>query len=349
MKRVEIVLCLAASVLVAGSAFGEPILGPNDPIVAIDSDGIVSSSSYPGAEAPAGVLDGNPATKYLNFGGAGSGFIVTVPAPTMVGSFVLTTANDSPDRDPAAWELYGTNDPIKSADNTAGTAEKWTLIASGTVDLPADRLTAGPAVSFDSFDSYSSFKMIFTKTKGSSMMQVADVALYVLADAEGPNVLAVGEPILAIQAGWQSRYPANENPRNVIDGNPATKYLNFGEENSGFIVTPVVGASILDSFQVTTANDAVERDPVVWMVYGTNDPITSIENSDGKSEKWILICGGTMALPDTRLTPGPIYVIANQAEPYTSYKVIFETVKDAAKANSMQIADIQLFGGSMKP
>jgi hypothetical protein len=41
---------------------------------------IVSSSSYPAAEAPANILDGNPATKYLNRGGAGSGFIVTPSA-----------------------------------------------------------------------------------------------------------------------------------------------------------------------------------------------------------------------------------------------------------------------------
>jgi hypothetical protein len=344
MKCAKVLVFLAALVLVAGPAFAESILGPNDLIIAIDSDGIVSNSSYPTAEVPANVLDGNPATKYLNRGGGGSGFIVTPASPIMVQSFVLTTANDSATRDPAAWELYGTNDPITSADNTAGTAENWTLIASGTVELPAERLTVGPVVSFPNEGVYASFKMVFTMTKGSSNMQVADVAFYPMPDAQGMNVLAANNPILAIQQAWQSRYPAAEFPANCLDGDPNTKYLNFGEENSGFIVTPLVGPSVLDSFQITTANDSPERDPVVWMVYGTNDAIASVDNSDGRAESWTLICGGTLRLPAERLTAGPVYIIANQEEPYTSYKVIFETVKDAGAANSMQIADIQFFG-----
>jgi hypothetical protein len=345
MKCEKVLVFLVALVLMmAGSVLGEPILGPNDPIIAVDADGIVSNSSYPAAEAPANMLDGNPATKYLNFGGGGSGFIVTPAAPIMVQSFVLTTANDAATRDPAAWELYGTNDPITSGDNTAGMAENWTLIASGTVELPAERLTVGPVVSFESYDVYASFKMVFTKTKGSSTMQVADVAFYPLPDAQGVNVLSPADAILATEQGWQSSYPAAEAPPNCIDGDVNTKYLNFGEERSGFIVTPLVGPSLLDSLQVTTANDAVERDPVVWMVYGTNDAITTADNGDGSAENWTLICGGTLALPDERFTPGPVYIIANQAESYTSYKVLFETVKNAASANSMQIAEIQLFG-----
>jgi hypothetical protein len=62
------------------------------------------------------------------------------------------------------------------------------------------------------------------------------------------------------------------------------KYLNFGEINSGFIVTPSNGPSIVHSFQITTANDAVERDPTSWRLYGTDDPITSTDNSTGSQE-----------------------------------------------------------------
>ena len=93
MKRV--LISLAALFLLAGPVFGDAILGPNDVILAVDADGIVSASSYPAAEAPANILDGNPATKYLNRGGSGSGFIVTPAAPIMVQSFTITTANDA--------------------------------------------------------------------------------------------------------------------------------------------------------------------------------------------------------------------------------------------------------------
>jgi len=344
-----VVVSLAVLTLMVGPAFADAILGPNDVILAIDEDGIVSSSSYPAAENPANILDGNPATKYLNGGGAGSGFIVTPSAPIMIQSFVITTANDAVARDPKTWELYGTNDTIVSADNSAGIAENWTLIASGTLELPAERQTVGPVVSFTSFDVYKSFKMVFPTNGGDSLFQIADIAMYMLPDAMGNNVLLPTDPIKAVESGWQSRYPAAEAPAKVIDGNPATKYLNFGKTKSGFIVTPALGASILDSFQITTANDAVERDPVVWMIYGTNDVIASVDNSDGKAEAWTLICGGTLALPAERLTAGPVYVVANQAEAYTSYKMVFETVKDAAKANSMQIAEVQFFGAPFVP
>lgn len=344
MRLGSVVVFLAVSALLAGPAFADAILGPNDVILAVDADGIVSSSSYPAAESPASILDGDPNTKYLNGGGAGSGFIVTPVTPFMVQSFTLTTANDAAGRDPLAWELYGTNDAIVSADNSAGLAENWTLIASGTVELPEERLTVGPVVSFSSWDVYASFKMIFKTTKGENLMQVADVAFYPLADAQGGNILSSTDAIIAIEQGWQSNYPGAETPAKLIDGDVNTKYLNFGEVNSGIIVTPAVGASVLDGFQITTANDAEERDPVVWMLYGTNDAIVTEDNGDGLAESWTLICGGTMALPAERLTPGPEYVVANQAEPYTSYKMIFQSVKNADSANSMQIAEIQFFG-----
>jgi len=349
MRRERVLFFLAAVALLVGPAFGDAILGPNDVIIAVDAEGIVASGSYPAAESPNKILDGDPATKYLNRGGGGSGFIVTPVAPIMVQSFTITTANDAADRDPAVWELYGTNDAITSADNSAGIAENWTLIAQGTLELPAERKVVGPVVSFESWDVYASFKMVFPKTNGGSLFQIADVAFYALPDAQGTPVLTPADPIIAIELGWQSRYPINEAPKFCIDGDPNTKYLNFGKVNSGIIVTPTIGSSLLDSFQITTANDSPERDPVVWMVYGTNDEIVTVDNGDGKTENWTLICGGTLALPVERLTAGAVYVIANQAEPYTSYKVLFPTLKDAAAANSMQIADIQLYGMAVVP
>ena len=349
MRSKQGLVVLTVLFFMAAPVLADAIIGPNDVILAVDSDGIVTASSYPAAEAPASILDGNPATKYLNRGGSGSGFIVTPLVPFMVQSFTITTANDAAGRDPAVWELYGTNDPITSADNTAGMAENWTLIASGTLELPAERLTVGPVVSFDSFAVYSSFKMVFPKTKSDSLFQIADVAFYPLRDAQGMNLLSATDPIIAIEMGWQSSYPANEAPAKCIDGDFNTKYLNFGKLNSGFIVTLAAGASMLDGLQITTANDAVERDPVVWMVYGTNDEIVTPDNGDGKIENWTLICGGTLALPDERFMDGPVYVIANQAEAYASYKMLFLSVKDTAKANSMQIAEVQFFGTVVVP
>ena len=137
-----------------------------------------------------------------------------------------------------------------------------------------------------------------------------------------------------------SSYPSNENPGLALDGNPFTKYLNFGEENSGLIVTP--GNSIIRSMQFTTANDAIERDPTSWQLYGTNDSITSADNSTGLEEDWTLIDSGTLNLPNARFADSSV-ISVNNSTTYSSYRLMFPTVKNAAAANSMQIGDIFFF------
>jgi len=334
-------------VLVSVPAFGGlALLSPGDAIIAVDADGLISRSNYPAGEPPAKVLDGDSGTKYLNFGRENSGFIVTPGAASIVQSFTMTTANDAAPRDPATWSLWGTNDAIASLDNSTGLADNWTLIASGAASLPDDRFALGPVTSFANSTAYASYKMMYPTLKdapATNSMQVADVALYTTPDGTGGNVLAASDPILAIHAGPDSRYPGAESPDKVIDGDAGSKYLNFGKLNSGFIVTPAMGSTIVDSFQITTANDSPPRDPASWELYGTLDAILSGDNTEGTAESWTLIASGDVALPDDRLVLGPLVEFANSTA-YDSYKLLFTGLKDADAANSMQIADIQFFG-----
>lgn len=341
MKRglgISIILSAVLAVPVQSAV----LLAPGDFVIAVDADGIVSNSSYPGGEAPPNILDNNPGTKYLNFAGAGSGFIVTPSGASTVRSFTMTTANDSPDRDPTSWELYGTNDAITSADNSTGTAENWALIDSGSVALPAARYTLGPLVTVNNSASYASYRMLYPSLNGSSMMQVADVAIYEASDGSGTSILGASNPILAIHHGWDSRYFSYENPANLIDGT-LDKHLNFGEVNSGFIVTPSIGRTIVTGFEITTANDAEERDPASWVLYGTNEAVASGDNSDGTAELWTLIDSGTLALPSARNTLAAPVLFDNETA-YASYKMLFPLVKVPDLANSMQIAEIQFLG-----
>ncbi|MCA9234056.1 MAG: CotH kinase family protein [Planctomycetales bacterium] len=137
-----------------------------------------------------------------------------------------------------------------------------------------------------------------------------------------------------------SSYPGDESPPNTVDSNPFTKYLNFAGENSGLIITPNSGASILRSFQLTTANDAEGRDPASYEIYGTNDPVTSADNSTGLQEDWTLISSGSLSLPTARFTDGPVVSFSNSTS-YTSYKIVFPTLKIAN--NAMQFADIHMY------
>src|SRR3954471_8555137 len=75
-------------------------------------------------------------------------------------------------------------------------------------------------------------------------------------------IFAPSDAIVAIDGTAESRSQENapnEGVAKTID-QPApptfTKYLSFGMAGTGFIVVPAGGASIVQSFQLTTANDA---------------------------------------------------------------------------------------------
>jgi hypothetical protein len=357
MKRLfySLIVALCAT---ASPAFAQqtPILQAGDSILAIDVDPLSSHSRHPAGEDAPKVLDANVGTKYLNFGDQGSrrdarntGFIVTpAAAGTIVQSMVLTTANDAENRDPATWAVYGTNDPIASLDNSDGQGESWTLISQGAVALPATRQTLGPVLSFANATPYNSYRVVFPELKNfraDGLMQVADVGLFSSSDGTGSSVLAVGNPTIAIQLPRpEANSPTAEGPDKALDGLTNSKYLNFGKANSGFIVTPTSGASVVGRFQISTANDAPARDPASWILYGTNDAIISPNFSQGNLENWVEIDSGSVDLPLDREVAGPMINVDNVAS-FTSYRMVFPMMRDAAAvgADSMQYSGIQFF------
>lgn len=335
--------CLAVMALCFSCEYAQAvaILTPGDPIIAIDLDPAASNSSYPDGEAPPLAFDGTLA-KYLNFGGPGSGVIVTpTTASTIVDSFRLTTANDAEGRDPTSYEIWGINSPIVSADNSDGLAENWSLISSGGLNLPAARDTVGNTVDFTNSTAYNSYKFIFPENKGDGLFQIAEIELF---DTSDTNIALNPSAALAVHIGPQSQYPAAESPAQAIDRDVNTKYLNFGIQNSGFIVTPSIGATTVESFQVSTANDFEDRDPASWQLFGTNEAIASQDNGQGDGENWTLIDSGTVELPVDRQVPGPIVPVNNTSGSFTSYRMVFPTIR--GEGNSIQYSEVQLFSAT---
>jgi hypothetical protein len=337
------------------SAFaqGIPLLSSSDVAIAIDAHGKTARSSFPAAESPNKIIDGLVASKYLNFGHSGSGIIVTPAAVTPVESLQLTTANDAPGRDPSSWELWGFNGSLVSTENSAGLNETWTLIDAGGVTLPGDPLingdqrgVLGPLVDVNSGGvGYQHYKILFPTPKDLSRansMQVAELQLF-SDDAGTAGILAPANPVLGVNFGFESRYPNGERPALAIDQVPGTKYLNFGEERSGLIITNVEGAATVASMRLTTAGDAPARDPASFELWGTTNLVASQDNTDGlNDEDWDLITAGALTLPDVR-NDATTLVPINATVAYSSFKLVFPTVKDAAAANSMQIADVQFY------
>ncbi|TWT85896.1 hypothetical protein Pla123a_07030 [Posidoniimonas polymericola] len=345
---------LAGLGLVAQQAMAVAILSPADTIIGVDFDGPHSKSSYPGGENPGFAIDGT-ASKYLNFAGSNSGFIVTPSiGSSTVQSMVLTSANDDATRDPTSFQLFGTNDPIVSLDNSLGIDESWTPIdgfdLTGGFEVPAARNTVGPVIPLtNAAGAFTSYKLLFPTVGGSNLMQIGEVDFFASTDGTGSDLLTPGDPILAIDADLapDSEYPGAESPAKLIDGDGGSKYLNFGKENAGFIVTPAMGAEVVKTFRLTTANDAEARDPSSWQLYGTNDPIQSLDNSQADGgEVWTLLDEGAVALPTDRNALGPFVKVDNDSA-YASYMMVFPTLRDVDGANSLQFSEVQFFSTSI--
>lgn len=335
-------LLVLVTSLVPSLACAASILSPGDFVLAVDTNP-QSQSSYPEGESPANVLDQLGTTKYLNFGSANSGFIVTpASGSSIVRSVVMRTAGDEELRDPASFLLYGTNSTIASTDNSLGLAEAWTLIASSVLNLPAGRQQLGSPVNLGITTAYTSYRMVFNTLKSpGQLMQIADVQFFSAAGGLGTSILATGDSIVAIQTGSHG-YPGGEAPANGIGGAPG-KYLHFGGSGTGLIVKPAVGLTVIDSFQILTGDDTPARDPASYTIYGTNDIISSPDNTTGIGENWTLIQGGSLTLPDERSALDNVESVTNGTA-YSAYKIVFNSLKDEGADGAMQIGDIQLFG-----
>ena len=123
--------------------------------------------------------------------------------------------------------------------------------------------------------------------------------------------------------------PGNEGPTNAFDNNPYTKYLNFDKQNAGVTIQLNAGR-VVTSFKLTTANDAVERDPTSYKLYGSNDGST-----------WTLIQQGALSLSDNRFSVSSDIAVTNSTA-YVYYFMIFPSIKDNS-GNSVQIAEITYF------
>jgi len=142
--------------------------------------GVPDDGDWPEAETPDLLINDDTATKFLHFKGATepTGFQITPSAgATMVTGITFTTANDSAERDPVAFELYGSNTSIDGA---------YTLVADGDiVDFAGE--TAWPRftknttpITFDNDVAYTHYQVLFPTVRdpgSANSMQIAEVEL----------------------------------------------------------------------------------------------------------------------------------------------------------------------------
>jgi len=197
----------------------------------------------------------------------------------------------------------------------------------------------------DGEDNYDEYNVAVVVTDGLLTIQMAEgasnakimfVDITALVDVTAPGDLVVGVPD---DGDW----PGAETPDLAVDDDTGTKFLHFkGEiETTGIQVTPAAGPSIVTGLTLTTANDAIERDPIAFELSGSNESI------DGPYE---LIASGDIvdfSDPNTawpRFTMNTTPISFDNDVAYAHYQVLFPAVRDPGSANSMQIAEVELLG-----
>lgn len=209
-------LAVAAALAFSGSVQAANIFTPGDAVLGGASDGVNFNvgvagtaggvNNWPGGEPPTSAIDG-VGQKYLNFAEINTGVLVTPSfnggAGSIVTGLTLWTANDSPERDPSSYEVYGTNQVIGGGPFPLS---GFSLISSGPLALPDTRNAGGAAVldslnsqilNFTNTASYTSYLVLFPTVKNVSAnsMQIAEIQL----DGVVPEPATAG--LAALSAG----------------------------------------------------------------------------------------------------------------------------------------------------
>lgn len=143
--------------------------------------------------------------------------------------------------------------------------------------------------------------------------------------AHGDDVIGVGQWV--DPSSWN--LPWGERAQMVTDNDPATKYLNFDKLNTGFTVW-LPQQEVVTAIGLTSANDAEERDPASYLIEGWTD-----------AGRWEYVASGNIPNFSGRAVKQEFAFANNKA--CWGYRVTFPTVRDAARANSMQIAEVELY------
>lgn len=102
--------------------------------------------------------------------------------------------------------------------------------------------------------------------------------------------------------------PPGELPVNLLDGNAATKWLDF---NKAAVVFDFGAPQLVTGYRWTTGNDEPQRDPVAWRLEGSDDGVNwivvdSVDRNRGNPEEEISVHAGLARGVSTPLIPVPI-------------------------------------------
>ncbi|QNN24860.1 hypothetical protein HED60_22120 [Planctomycetales bacterium ZRK34] len=308
--------------IVAGAFAVDGIRLTIDHALPYNTSGVADS---PEDEEAFHAVDNDFTTKYLNINRNGAGLVVD-PANglSVVRGLTLTAAADHPERDPASFLLKGSNDG----------GATWTDIARGSIPGFIAR-GAAQAIEFDNDRLFASYCLIFPTVSdpaAANSVQIAEVEF--VADQVLSDVTHPGQRIEAYNITGEPKPNAPyESADRTIDNDPATKYLNFNKAGAGLTIRLDAPAAVR-GVGLCTANDDPQRDPAAFTLQGSDDGIHFVD---------IVTDMPVPAIADRHYQR---HFIVDNDTAYRHYRLIFTGVADNAAANSVQIAEIQLFAAT---
>lgn len=306
--------------IVGPQAWADAIFTPSDPILGGMEDTVNSlflvgvtgtaagTNNWPGGEAPEHIIDG-VAAKYLNFAKTYTGFLINPSFNegngSVASSMQLWTANDSVDRDPASYEIWGTNEALDFS-STSFSLSLFTQISAGSLALPAGRGGAGTTplnntnsqmVSFGNFNSFKRYLIVFPTIKNATAnsMQIGEVQLF--GDATFVNLTWTGSVNGIWSIGTTANWANGGNPATYSDVNgvifndsalPAATNITIQAGGQG--VKPATVVFENKTLNYTIGGEAI-RSPGSLILNGTG-AVTL--NNINEYEKGITVNAGTL-------------------------------------------------------
>ena len=217
---------------------------------------VTASSQIHDGESKEMAFDNTTSTKWLT-GGTATGWIqFQFPQGTQytVRRYSIASANDAPERDPRSWTLYGSND-----------GENWTV-----ADTRDEQSWSGRFLrrEFDCAhpNAYTIYRLTITGNNGSpnltgfSEMELLGFSNWIDRTDYGGTVTA------------SSQIHERESKEMAFDNTTSTKWLTYLTA-TGWIQFqfPHGNRYVIGRYSIASANDAPERDPRSWTLYGSND------------------------------------------------------------------------------
>jgi hypothetical protein len=289
-----------------------------------DSDG------SPNGERIKFLIDNDVNTKFLV--GADTSWIdYYTTTMSMVTSYALTSANDSPTRDPMHWVFQGWDAETLS----------WVTLDS-VVDNPVwDERFESRTFEFENTEYYSNYRLHILSTNNDSqgLMQIAEWEIFGelgdMVDGDVTNYSYVtrgsNEDSLWTGPGGDGGSPDGEKLVKLVDNDINTKYLVDAVDS--WLDVHSTKMSKVTSYTITSANDSPERDPNSWILKGW----------DRMTATWVTLDSVVGQLEWEERFQTKTFDVANADQWFSSYRLHI-TALNAETGPLMQIAELQLLG-----